>query len=331
MWPFLLAAATLCGADTAIQVRRLTQSNIEQTRPVWSPDGQYVACVESDWWGETVVVVRSDSGLAQVGGASGGARVIGRPVWSADSSRVVWLTDDGMLNVLGMEGGLAITPAERPRRPRGVVPWPCHDAVIVFSATEAAAYPVGQTVPPSLELGSLNADIRDIAATPDGRWLLVVDGGTVFVSDGGAFSSPLLVPSQEIAEYTLAVPADDLSGVLTVARLRTHQRPRRLAWTDLATGEDTVLDTGQRAIAAAELLPDGRVLAVAHGRLLLFSVRDGVPADLTGGAYTDRAADVSQDARWLVVSSSGRDDTDGDGRASPDDPANLYVMELPAP
>ncbi len=319
----LLAFAALFATVPEAPVR-LTQSALPQSRPAWSADGRWIACVESGGAEDVVLIAGAEDGLERMVSAAG-APLVGAPMWLPDAPEVVWVREDRSLHSMAVDGRLARAELSLASRPTGV--FPRENRLLAHSSREVVETPVR---PPDQARRLLAAPLdRSLEAVSSGLLpgeLLIGDGPEVFrwTEDGGW--RDLHLPAAGIIAYTNVLAASNASRILAVARTSAGDR---FVLADVNTGETTRVAAGG-AVSQIAGLPDGGFLAIIDGRLLRHppGLRD--PIALTSPDVRVGGFALSPDGTAIALALSGLDDTDGDGRVTEDDPSNLYLLGLSA-
>lgn len=323
----LVHLALALAQPSASPVTRLTESPLGHSRPVWSPDGAWVAYVASGDFGETVAICRASDGLPVAEGP-GCRRILGGPVWFDEGTRVGWLEEGARWWFLSREGELSSRDLPRPTRAIGCIAGREAGRLVVYAAREAVTYALdGTGDPASLPLAGANSSITEVC--PFGETgLLSVDSGEVRLWTAGDGSASLLGPGPDVAEYTRVAPIVGGTRAVLLSRRTTSATPDRVSLVDLATGrEDELPFPGSPEAATVAAL---RVVVLSEGTLWLLRPGGAEPIALTSRTTVDGDPAISPDGTRVVFASSGRDDTNGDGTVSRSDPPNLYVLALPA-
>ncbi len=247
-------------------------------------------------------------------------------MWLPGGATVLWLRQDGTLHTMGADGAQAQASLRLSNRPRGALL--SGDHVLVYSDREIVNVLLADPgAPRRLVAAPLNLALRVVALGAREEELLVADGPAILHWTEDAGFRDLRAPTADVLGYCAVLAVPGTTRVLALARTSTGRADRIVALQpDLgdATWRDVDGD-----IAQLDCLPAASLLAVLDGRLVRLAPDAEPPAYLTDPGVRVHAFALSPDRMRALLALSGAHDTNGDGRRSPDDPANLYVLDLP--
>lgn len=360
----LMVALTILGTtppfpQNAAQpaLMRLTLAAEAHIGPVYSPNGQYIACIERGLESERCLMLSRNGQRIAMGGCSG-SQVAGLPSWSPDSRRICWPTTDGSLWFLDLDGSSHETHLTAMGAPMQAI-WQRRDArALIATPLGIYSFPIDSARPPwRLITAGEPGQMGPISLSRDGSRLAYIAADGVYVTTGPASAGTPIVatPSPEMAyagvwlapDGRAALVLEEASGQSAVGvkstatsivtrrssilRCRTEWPGRRLIWVDVATHERVEVPVGAGELGGVAWSPEpdgsghyGFLLAV--GGSLVYCGPGG-----SGPTVVFRSAYEVRDPTWdphgrNVVFSSPRDATDP-SRPS-ERVANLYAVAL---
>jgi Tol biopolymer transport system component/C-terminal processing protease CtpA/Prc len=303
-----------------------------------SPDGNALAFTargntSSQWWrhghshlDESEIWLASFTGVPKYEKLAGGDFKCLWPMWSADGSRVWFMSDQGGAENLWEKSVKGGAPRQVTQFHDGRVLWPSisYDGkTIVFernfgiwkldTATGKSA-PIeialrGATGTPEVNHLSLTSQFRDLALAPDGRKLAFTAHGEVFAASARDAGAAARITRTAAAENHIAWSPDSRRMVYVSDRDGAY----RLYLHDLAGNTEARLTTGAGAETAPLWSGDGKLLAfVRDGKqLCVYDAATRQVRTLADGRFPrppfggNRFYAWSPDNQWIAYLSTG--------------------------
>lgn len=291
----------------------LKRGDASVTELAFSPDGRELAWGTGD--NATYLWTVGDTTRAPNALPIDGSAAVEAIAYSPDGTRLVTGSGDHLLSVwdVASRSQESVPTPDLPDGVNDVAFDPISQWIMVAVKRDKAAllYQADDLAAEPRRLEGLGAEVRTVAFSPDGRWLVAGDlGGDVLVWDRenlDATPTPLPQHSDQITSIAFAPDTDEVAvgSIDTTVSVwdLADGNPRRLY--EFHTG-DAVLDLHYR--------PDGRLLAVAAGDVQLWDLAAPDPEDpvanpvvLRDHTQDVRAVAFSPDGRWLA---SGGNDTE---------------------
>jgi len=181
--------------DSTSSCLRLTFAEQNQTHPVYSPSGQFIAFIEQDAPGDRgVIITRNGDRIGAAG--RGGDRVTCSPSWDPTSTKVCWVTEQGALWTLDEDGTAASASLALPGTPRQVIWQPRGGRVLISTDVGIYSLPVDGSGPPRrLEVHANPRGFSPMSLSSDGGRLAYASDGAIYLttsptSPGRAIGSP---------------------------------------------------------------------------------------------------------------------------------------------
>ncbi len=302
-----------------------------RVRPVFSPNGRFVAFVEIAA-GKQLVVIADVAQRAIVASAVVSNDVVaGWPSWSPDSrwvgfategSRVAYLSIDGIRNDwrVSFYGAL-----------RGLI-WQPISGTRFIVLSERAVWSIGVSgarTPRKLVLGKPGEHPTSISLTADGRKLVYCSGGRVWLTTRPTSPGNIIAaPEKPVAQLTRAWVAPDGSCVVAAGPDAADRERERAMLFGVAEGSAALLEVAGR-ITSVAWAPNSRAFALAaNGKIFVFSASGKLLGKLVDDEATDRDPCWDPDGGRIVFSSVRRD-ADRNGKIDAKDPADIYLIDVP--
>jgi len=303
-----------------------------------SPDGNALAftargVTNGQWWrhghshlDESEIWMATFAGGTKYQRLAGGDFKCVWPMWSADGSRVYYMSDQGGAENIwekGVRGGAA---KQVTQFKDGRVLWPSisYDGkTIVFergfgiwrldAATgKAAAIEItrrGALAAPEVSHLNMNNGFRDLELAPDGKKVAFSAHGEIFAASARDGGTALRVTRSTANEGQVAWAPDSKKMVYVSDRDGAY----RLYLYDFPTATETRIAEGQGGEAEPFWSPDGKQLAFVRGakQLCVYDVGSKQARVLTNGRFprppfgSSRFAAWSPDSKWIAYADSG--------------------------
>jgi len=334
---------------------RLTYAAEAHISPVYSPKGRFIACVETGRRRDRCLVIDRLGGQAAFGGDTG-HRIVGAPSWAPDGRRVCWITEDGSLWTMGVDGSVSRVDLPAGGRPYDVIWQPVGGRALVAMSAGVYSVPVDSSGPPRrLLTWDSWGELGPISLSRDGSRLAYIAGDTAFLTTGRGSAGRVLAPAMDDGlAYSRVWLSPDAGKALLLRTAKTApplcsgggrdpwvgelQAPtgcalrgpqQRLLLADVVDLTLRDIDLSGRKVAGVAWAPDAPwkgghpFVLSADGELVLYDEFARPSRTLVSGAFTGSA--VSYDPRGRnVIFASAREPADPDEAHRP--APNLFAV-----